>query len=378
MPNSHKPFGDFWSRLLLTLVFLLTTSLPAVAGQSARDSALFAEPRLGSTLFNQATRLTGNPDSTGWHPYRFTERDYLTGMSTRLLAKNGAAPAGGAAKAPAAPGVPSGSEHGSLAEVGTKLANPVSNVWGLFTRFSVSFNDGDLNQGDDQIGGSVAFQPIMPIPLYGKGKDAWKIITRPNVSLVMGQPVPEGFDDFGQKTGLSDTLLPLAIAWPAGKWILALGPTFNLPTSTIDAFGQQQWGLGPTGILGYKTKEWIAVAFPQYHFGIGSRGDQGKKPDMSAMNLFYVFFYNLPDAWLVGFNPTITYNDKATDGNQWTVPVGLTVAKTTKIWNRPVKFEFGIEYSVVSPDAFGKQVLVKLNVIPVIQSLITEPLFGGG
>ena len=34
-----------------------------VVGQS-RDGALFAEPRLGSTPFNQATRLTGNPDST--------------------------------------------------------------------------------------------------------------------------------------------------------------------------------------------------------------------------------------------------------------------------------------------------------------------------
>jgi hypothetical protein len=234
------------------------------------------------------------------------EPDYPTGMSTRLLAKNGSAPA--------APGGPGGSQQASLAEVGTKLANPVSDVWALFTQFGFTRSDGDLNQGDELSGGSITFLPILPIPLFGKDKDAWKIIVRPTVPLLLGTPVPAGFDDFGHKTGLGDTLLPLPISWPAGNWLMALGPTFNLPTSTVTAFGQQQWGVGPTGVLGYKTKDWIAVVFPQYHFGIGSRGDQGKKPDMSFLNMLYVFFYNLPEAWQVGSAPTLTYNNKAPGG----------------------------------------------------------------
>ena len=93
--------------------------------------------------------------------------------------------------------------------------------------------------------------------------------------------------------------------------------------------------------------------------------------------MLYAFIYNLPEAWQVGFNPNITYNNKAPDGDHWNVPVGLLVAKTTKVWNRPVKFQFGIEYSVVSPDTFGQRLLIKLNIIPVIQSLIPEPLLGG-
>jgi hypothetical protein len=380
MPSNPRPFEYFMNSLLLTVVFLLTTSLPAVAGQSARDGALFAEARLGSAPFNQATRLTGNPDSTRWHPDRFMVPDYLTGMSTRLLAKNGSTPAaGGAAKAPAAPGGGIGSEHGSLAEVGAKLANPLSNVWALFTQFGFTSADGDANLGDEQFSGNVLFQPIMPIPLFGKGKDAWKIIMRPTVPFLMGGPVPAGFDDFGHKTGLGDTLLPLPIAWPAGNnWLLALGPTFTLPTSTVTAFGRQQWAAGPTGVIGYKTKNLLAVVFPQYFFGIGSRGDQGKKPDASYMEMLYSIVYNLPDAWQVGMNPTINYDNKAEKRNRWNVPVGMMAAKTTKIWNRPVKFQFGVEYSVVSQDAFGQRVLIKLNIIPVIQSLIKDPLLGGG
>ena len=59
------------------------------------------------------------------------------------------------------------------------------------------------------------------------------------------------------------------------------------------------------------------------------------------------------------------------------MPVGLVVAKTTKIGGRPVKLQFGFEYSVVSQDAFGQRFQIKLNLIPVIGSLIKTPLFGG-
>jgi len=42
---------------------------------------------------------------------------------------------------------------------------------------------------------------------------------------------------------------------------------------------------------------------------------------------------------------------------------------------KPVKFQFGVEYSVVSQDDFGKRALIKLNIIPVIPSLLKKPLF---
>lgn len=53
------------------------------------------------------------------------------------------------------------------------------------------------------------------------------------------------------------------------------------------------------------------------------------------------------------------------------------VSKTARIGGRIAKFELGFEYSVVSEDAFGQRAMVKLNVTPVIPSLIRKPLFGG-
>jgi hypothetical protein len=72
--------------------------------------------------------------------------------------------------------------------------------------------------------------------------------------------------------------------------------------------------------------------------------------------------------------PTVS-RDKASSGNKWNVPVGLTVAKTTNIGKLPNKFQFGIEKSVVRQDDFGQDWQVKLNIIPVIPSLFKNPTF---
>jgi hypothetical protein len=268
------------------------------------------------------------------------------------------------------------SEDDSLAEVGAKLANPVSDVWALFTEFDLFFSDGDLNRGSSKVGGRMIFQPVLPFPLYGRGDNAWKLITRPIIPVLFSQSVPRGFDDFTNLGGLGDTQLPMLVSPPSGNWLLGLGPTWLLPSATREEFGQQQWGVGPAAVIGYHTKDWVGGVFPQYTFGIGGWNGQDT-PDASYLSLLYFFAYNLPDAWQIGFNPTISYDRNAPSGNQWNVPVGLFVAKTTKIGNMPVKFQLGVEYSVVSQPAFGQQAQVKLNIIPVIPSLVKTPIFGG-
>jgi hypothetical protein len=200
---------------------------------------------------------------------------------------------------------------------------------------------------------------------------------RPTIPILFGNPVPDGVNEFDHQTGLGDILLPLPIVVPAGHWLVGFGPSFTFPTSTQKAFGRQQWAFGPTGLFGYKTKDWVAGVFPQYYFGIGSRGDQGSKPNASYMDLEYFFFYNLPDAYQIGFNPTVTYDQKASRGNQWNVPIGLVGTKTTAIGGRPWKFQLGIEYSVLSQDDFGQRAQFKVNIIPVISPLIGKAIFGG-
>jgi hypothetical protein len=287
--------------------------------------------------------------------------------------------AGAAAAQPNNPatGGAEGTSQADLAQIGAKLSNPVSDVWALFTEFDVYFSDGDVNEGDSKVGGRMIFQPVLPIPLLGSGEDEWKLITRPSVPLLFSQPVPTGFNQFDHRGGFGDIQFPMLVSPPAGNWLLGLGPTWLLPTSTNTAFGRQQWGVGPTAVVGYKTKDSIVGVFPQYYFGFADRSDHNDVPRASYLNLLYFAFYNLPDAWQIGTNPTITYDDKAGSGDKWNVPLGLTVAKTTRVGRLPVKLQLGIEYSVVSQDAFGQRAQLKLNVIPVIPSLVGSPIFGG-
>ena len=93
--------------------------------------------------------------------------------------------------------------------------------------------------------------------------------------------------------------------------------------------------------------------------------------------MFYWFFYNLTDAWQVGTNPTIQWDDRAGSGNKWNVPVGLTLAKISKWGNLPIRIEFGAEYSVVNQDDFGEIARFKINLIPVVSRPIKKSIFGG-
>jgi hypothetical protein len=273
---------------------------------------------------------------------------------------------------------PEAASPGDVAETGKKLSNPVSDVWALFTHVDLNFADGDINAGDSRVGSRLIFQPILPIPLHGTGTKEWKFITRPTIPVLFSQAVPTGLNTFNHTGGLGDLQVPTLISPPAGNWILGAGPAFLLPTSTDDAFGRQQWGLGPAVVVGYHTKAAIVGAFAQYYWGVGSTG--GRQPgvsDASYLHLLYFGYVNLPNAWQFGFDPTITYDARATSGNKWNVPVSLLVTKTTRLGKMPVKFQFGVQYSVVSPDLYGERAQLVLDVIPVIPGLIRRPILGG-
>ena len=277
----------------------------------------------------------------------------------------------------------SGTEHGSLADVSHKLSDPTSNVWALFTEFDLSFNNGNATGGNDDLGSLMNFQPILPVPIYGEGTDQWKVIVRPAVPLQFAAPRPDGANNTNYDAGLADISLPMLVIPPLSEshpnLIFGIGPTFVLPTSSKVQLGRRQWQAGPAGVFGWKTKDYTVGVFPQYFWGVGGRGDQGSNiENASNMNLLYFAYWNLPNAWQIGVNPVITYDHKASRGNKWNVPLGIGFTKTRKIGNLPVKFQFSVEYSVVSQDDFGKRALIKLNIIPVIPGLVQNPIFGGG
>jgi hypothetical protein len=273
-----------------------------------------------------------------------------------------------------------------MGSIGAKLNDPTSNLWALQFNFQgPTFNDGDINLGSPEYGGNLVIQPVMPIPLYGEGADQWKLITRPVIPIVFAQPIPTGFDEFDTKSGLGDMAIEALLAPPASfthlpkNLIFAAGLGLGFPTSTTDSLGKQQFTAGPAIAVGWKTKHFTSVLFPTYFFSIGDRSDRkSSTPDTSQLSFLYTFALNLPNAWQVGLNPTITYDHRAPKHNKWNVPVGLFGAKTIMIGKVPFNFKVGLEYSVVSQDTFGKRAILRFQITPIIPSLIKNPIFGGG
>jgi hypothetical protein len=149
-----------------------------------------------------------------------------------------------------------------------------------------------------------------------------------------------------------------------------------LPTATSDLLGSDQYALGSAVVFGYHTKKMVIAIFPNYFWKVGSHGQHEDTANINKGSLLYSFNYMLPNAWQVGMNPTITYNKQASGGNKWLVPVGGYVGKTIKIGRLPVNIKVGLEYSEVSPDAWGKRLMFRFQVTPVVPGLIKKAIFG--
>ena len=289
-------------------------------------------------------------------------RALLLAMLLGLLVSNGGAAADGATEQ-------------NLGDLSAKLSNPLSDVWALFLEIDDIWLDGKIVDGHKK-SSAVIFQPIMPFRLT----ETWKMITRPVVPLLIGNPTPDGIKpdgsvSFEHNTGLGDIAIPLIFTPNEKKGqhlMLGAGPTFQFPTHTTNVLGTDTWEAGPALVATYKTKKTVTGAFGQYWWSY-AKGDN--EPNTSHGSILYFAFYSLPNAWQIGTSPTITYNDKATSGNKWNVPLGLTVTKTTKIGKQPIKLQLAIEKSVTRQDDFGKDWMLRLNIIPVIPAMVKNPIF---
>jgi hypothetical protein len=212
----------------------------------------------------------------------------------------------------------------------------------------------------------------MPIPLTEDSK----LITRPTLPIFTDEPVASR--DFDRYTGIGNLSLP--ILWSPNKpmdlWgghlVYGFGPTMSFPTHTTSKLGTKAWEAGPTALLVWKDEKNTMGIFPQYFWSYSTYGNQD---DTSRGQLLYFYWHELGNAWQVGTGPTATYNNEASSGNKWNVPVGLMVAKTMKFGDRIIKFQWGVEHSFIAQDDYGKQTQFRINVIPVISPPMKGPIF---
>ena len=81
--------------------------------------------------------------------------------------------------------------------------------------------------------------------------------------------------------------------------------------------------------------------------------DTGGEPETNLFVVQPVINYNFGAGWALAFSPLINANWDAAAGNQWTVPLGLGITKTTVFNGRPMNVGLSYFGNGVRPDGAG-------------------------
>ena len=217
-------------------------------------------------------------------------------------------------------------------ELRRQAQNPVASLISLplqnNTNFTVGPNDGVQNV--------LNIQPVWPFKIG----DKWNLITR-TILPVVYQPSPAAgvSSDFG----LGDTSFT-AFFSPIGKskvtW--GVGPVILIPTSTGRTLGAGEWGLGPSAVVVWSEKPWVAGAIINNVWSFGGR--------VNSLLFQYFVNYNLVNGWYLVTAPIITADWNATSGNRWTIPFGAGVGRLMKFGKQPVNISLQLYYNVDRPN----------------------------
>jgi hypothetical protein len=134
----------------------------------------------------------------------------------------------------------------------------------------------------------------------------------------------------------------------SGKIIWGVGPATLLPTaSNPEILGTDKWSLGPTFVLLAQPGPWT-VGFLTNN--LWSVAGPDERADVNSFFFQYFANFNFGKGWAVGTAPSITANFEARGGDTWTVPVGASISKVTRIGARPVSLGLQIYHNATRPE----------------------------
>lgn len=249
----------------------------------------------------------------------------------------------------------------SADEVARSLANPNTPLATLTVKNQFRTFKGDLPRADQQDGVTMLLQPSFP---FAVGDEGDVVFWRPALPVLISQPVPEATGGFDQKTDLGDFAFDLGLGSTSKSGRLsAYGIVSSLPTATDPDLSSKSWTLGPEFLLAQFETWGVYGIFPNHQWDVAGWSD--RSVSLTSTQAFLTF---LPGGgWNVGTTPLITYDWQ---GSNWTVPVNLTVGRTIVLGKTPIRIGFEVNYYVETPETFGPEWMIGLNVSPVVENVL--------
>jgi len=228
----------------------------------------------------------------------------------------------------------------------TSLAKATQNPVGDLISVPLQFNFNTGGDLDDRTYFNVNFQPVMPF----KVSPNWNLIARVIVPM-SSLPGPEGV----RYSGVGDIQSELFFT-PSkpGAIIWGVGPALSLPTATTTGLETGTWAAGPTAVVLKMTGPWVLGGLVAQWWPLT---DNGGDPETDLFLLQPFVNYNFGKGWALAFAPIITANWNAPSGEQWTVPLGFGISRTTVFNRKPI--QLGVQYysNVERPSGSAGQTL---------------------
>jgi hypothetical protein len=227
----------------------------------------------------------------------------------------------------------------SVTDLAKKFQNPVSDLALLSVQDNINYNFGPLHK-TQQI---LDIQPVIPIRL----DPTWNLITRTTLPLISQPPEISGQN---RKTGMGDLRFSALLSPAAPKsWIWGAGLIAQLDTATSDRLGQGKNCLGPAGVVLRIDREWVYGVLIHNLWSVS--GDDSRV-NVNQTTIQPIVDYNFPDrpGLYLTFSPVITADSEATQGNVWTVPLGLGIGRVVRLREMAINLQAAAYYNVIQPD----------------------------
>jgi hypothetical protein len=234
-------------------------------------------------------------------------------------------------------------------ELAKQTQNPVADL--ISIPFQFNFNSGGgLEDGTFML---LNWQPVIPFKL----NEDWNMIARTIVPVV-SIPGPDGT----RFSGIADIQEQIFISpSKAAKLIWGVGPILSLPTATAPPTQTGSWAAGPTFVALTMTGPWVIGALVN---NLWTYSDSGNSTEVNQFFLQPFVNYNFGKGWAISTGPAITADWDAPSGQEWTVPIGIGISRTTVFNRRPITIAAQYYHNVEHPDnAAANQVRLQVTLL---------------